>query len=141
MVLLQILMHLFYVHFCKIECVLCAKFYAQLASLDQDLALHRTWDCFLLGLLSVAEKLNSLRKWVLPTRLSNILGNQRRGWCQLYISTESIKKFNLLEAESSFGNLHSELCHGQVRLSHLDYSWICFGLARLFLIHQMLEFP
>lgn len=89
----------------------------------------------------LAEKLNSLRKWVLPTRLSSILGNQRRRWCQLCISTESVKKFNLLEAESSFGNLHGELCHGQLRQSHLDYSWNCFGLARLFLIHQMLEFP
>lgn len=25
------------------------QFYAQLASLDQDLALHRAWDCCLLG--------------------------------------------------------------------------------------------
>lgn len=141
MVLLLILMGLFYAHFCKIEYVLCAQFSAQLASLDQDLALHRGWDCCALGSVSVAEKLNSLRKWVLPTRLSSILGNQRRRWCQLCISTESVKKFNLLEAESSFGNLHGELCHGQLRQSHLDYSWNCFGLARLFLIHQMLEFP
>lgn len=134
-------MQLFYVHFCKIECLLYAQFYAQLASLEQDLALHRAWDCCILGTLSVAEKLNSLRKWVLPTRLSSILGNQRRGWSQLCISTESVKKFNLLEAESSFGNVHSDFCHGHVRLSHLDYSWICFGLAQLFLVHQMLEFP
>lgn len=36
LVLLLILMGLFYAHFCKIKCVLCAQFYAQLASLNQD---------------------------------------------------------------------------------------------------------
>lgn len=122
--------------FARICTVLCTVGFTGPGSCSaQSLGLLSSWS------LSVAEKLNSLRKWVLPTRLSSILGNQGRGWCQLCISTESVKKFNLLEAESSFGNLHGELYHGQVRLSHLDYSWICFGLARLFLIHQMLEFP
>lgn len=36
LVLLLILMGLFYACFCKIKHVLCAQFYAQLASLNQD---------------------------------------------------------------------------------------------------------